>query len=278
MKSVITSSELYNIVTYDNLIIVDANSGANGKEHYNNQHIRNAIHIDLNTELAEIKGNAANGGRHPLPPIEHFSQTLGRKGITKESHIVVYDNNKSANAAARFWWMMRAVGHEKIQVLDATIDEIESAGIPVTNQVTIIEPTEPYPINQWRLPIIDMDTAGKFASESGYCLIDVRDSYRYKGESEPIDLIAGHIPGAINIPFSENLDNTGHFLSSEVLHKKYQSLFQEFSEDKIAIHCGSGVTACHTILAMDYAGLPIPNLYVGSWSEWSRNDKPIGKS
>lgn len=108
-------------------------------------------------------------------------------------------------------------------------------------------------------------------------MIDVRDAYRYKGESEPIDLAAGHIPGAINIPFSENLDENGNFLSHEILKEKYKQLLENKPEHLI-IHCGSGVTACHTILALDYAGFPIPDLYVGSWSEWSRREgKEIAK-
>ena len=108
-------------------------------------------------------------------------------------------------------------------------------------------------------------------------VIDVRDAYRYKGESEPIDLVAGHIPGAINIPFSENLDENGSFLKPEILKEKYSKLFENKPENLI-IHCGSGVTACHTILALEYAGFQTPSLYVGSWSEWSRREgKEIAK-
>ena len=106
-------------------------------------------------------------------------------------------------------------------------------------------------------------------------IIDVRDAARYRGEKEPIDLIAGHIPGAINVPFTENLDEKGFFLPKEILKSKYEKIIENLISEKIIVHCGSGVTACHTILAMVYAGFEIPKLYVGSWSEWSRNGKEI---
>lgn len=129
----------------------------------------------------------------------------------------------------------------------------------------------------WLLPVSSLEDVENELTNESSSVIDVRDSYRYKGESEPIDLVAGHIPGAINIPFSENLDENGNFLKPEILKEKYQKLLENKPE-KLIIHCGSGVTACHTILALAYAGFEIPNLYVGSWSEWSRREgKEIAK-
>jgi thiosulfate/3-mercaptopyruvate sulfurtransferase len=125
--------------------------------------------------------------------------------------------------------------------------------------------------DNWLLPTSTLEIVENELTNLSSAVIDVRDAYRYKGESEPIDLVAGHIPGAINIPFSENLDENGNFLSPEILKEKYSKLLQDKPQNLI-IHCGSGVTACHTILALDYAGFPIPNLYVGSWSEWSRRE------
>jgi thiosulfate/3-mercaptopyruvate sulfurtransferase len=112
-------------------------------------------------------------------------------------------------------------------------------------------------------------------ANSDYLVIDVREAFRYKGESEPIDTIAGHIPGAVNIPYTGNLNAGGNFLSPHELKKKYQQAMEGRKAQDVIVHCGSGVTACHTLLAMDQAGLEIPQLYVGSWSEWSRNDRPV---
>ena len=116
------------------------------------------------------------------------------------------------------------------------------------------------------------------AWEKDHLIIDVRSEERYRGELEPIDLVAGHIPGAVNVPLTENMDSDGNFLSPEELREKYLPILEEIPNEQIIVHCGSGVSACHTLLALDHAGLGIPKLYVGSWSEWSRNDKPIGKT
>jgi len=129
--------------------------------------------------------------------------------------------------------------------------------------------------DHWQLPTADINEVEANAQHEDYLVIDVRENYRYRGESEPIDLIAGHIPGAVNIPFVTNLDAEGLFLSPQTLKSKYETALDNRKADHVIVHCGSGVTACHTLLAMDYAGLEIPKLYVGSWSEWSRNNKPI---
>jgi thiosulfate/3-mercaptopyruvate sulfurtransferase len=121
-----------------------------------------------------------------------------------------------------------------------------------------------------------MDEVESIAQDKNYLLIDVRSPERYQGEHEPIDLIAGHIPGAVNMPLTDNMDESGKFLTPEQIRDRYLPLFEELQNDHIIVHCGSGVSACHTLLALDHAGLGIPRLYVGSWSEWSRNDKPIG--
>jgi len=126
--------------------------------------------------------------------------------------------------------------------------------------------------------LANIDEVEKASNSQDYLIIDVRESARYNGEYEPIDLISGHIPNAINIPFSTNLDENGLFLSPEILREKYKNIIDNKKSNEIIVHCGSGVTACHTLLAMAYAGFEIPKLYVGSWSEWSRNGKPIAVS
>jgi thiosulfate/3-mercaptopyruvate sulfurtransferase len=191
---------------------------------------------------------------------------------------VVYDDKNGSNAAARFWWMLKSVGHKKVQVLDGGFHAAIKAGFPTSSKTEIPLKTEPYKIENWLLPLADIHEIDKVAQDTNFLVVDVRDEQRYNGEKEPIDLIAGHIPGAINIPFTTNLDSDGFFLSPEELKNNYSKEFGDRAAENIIVHCGSGVTACHTLLALAYAGLEIPKLYVGSWSEWSRNDRPIATS
>lgn len=274
----INAEELTALLSDPNLVLVDARNSANPKNTYEKGHLKGALFVDPNLDLADIKENLADGGRHPLPHVEDFCKTLGKLGITPQSMVVVYDDQQGANAAARFWWMLRAVGHDKIQVLEGGFQAGLAAGIPVSTHWEQGNPVGSYPADHWTLGIASMDEVEEVEWDKDHLIIDVRSPERYRGETEPIDLIAGHIPGAVNVPFTENLDENGNFLSPEKLRDSYEGLLGELPNDHIIVHCGSGVTACHTLLALDHAGLGIPKLYVGSWSEWSRNDKPIGKS
>jgi len=276
MSPIISPSELKKLAT-DNLIILDARTGKDVVQNYLEKHIKGALFIDLDKDLAEIGENAAFGGRHPLPSIEKFAETLSDLGISENSEIVVYDDKNASNAAARAWWMLKSFGFEKVQVVDGGMQAAEKEGIEFSSGEERVEKTPLIKKNDWFLPVSKLEEVENELKNASATVIDVRDAYRYRGESEPIDLVAGHIPGAINIPFSENLDENGFFLSPEVLKEKYKRLLENKPENLI-IHCGSGVTACHTILALDYAGFTIPNLYVGSWSEWSRREgKEIAK-
>ncbi|HLW50232.1 MAG TPA: sulfurtransferase, partial [Sphingobacteriaceae bacterium] len=219
------------------------------------------------------------GGRHPLPEAGNFAKTLTELGISKDSHVIIYDDKNGSNAAARFWWMLKAVGHEKVQVLNGGLHEVRKQGFPLSSGAeSVRKAAEPYRADKWGWPIATMDEVEKAAQDNDYMVVDVRDKDRYDGVTEPIDLIAGHIPGAINIPFTENLDERGLFLSPGQLKDKYQIKFDDRKPENLIIHCGSGVTACHTILALAHAGMELPKLYVGSWSEWSRNNKKIAKT
>ncbi len=272
---IIQASALLKLRKSENLVLIDATNGANARENYTDKHLEGALFVDLNTQLAKIEDDLSIGGRHPLPKIEAFAKTLGQLGISPESHVVIYDSNNGANSAARFWWMLKAIGHEKVQVLNGGMQEAEKAGFPLSNEVEKTEEILPYKIKGWRLSIASLDEVEKTVESEGHMVIDVRDSTRYLGENEPIDLIAGHIPGAINVPFKGNLDQDGLFLSPKLLKEKYETVFENTDTNNIIVHCGSGVTACHSLLAITYAGIKTPKLYVGSWSEWSRNNKPI---
>ncbi|WP_027421355.1 sulfurtransferase [Crocinitomix catalasitica] len=277
MNPIIHTNELKSLFTKENLVLIDARSGKDAMNNYAEKHIKKAIYIDLNKDLSALKDDAANGGRHPLPSVDDFIKTLSHLGITNASHVVVYDDKSGANAAARFWWMLKSLGHQKVQVIDGGIQAAESAEIMMESRIARPNTKEEYQATDWNLPLIDINAVEVFAKDNQHIVIDVRESGRYNGEFEPIDLIAGHIPGSINLPFEDLLTENGLFKSKEVLREKFDLVFGTTPSKNIAVHCGSGVTACHLILAMDYAGLEIPKLYVGSWSEWSRNNKPIAK-
>ncbi len=277
MIPIIQAHELAQFRHNPGFVLVDARTGSDVKERYKISHLEGAIFIDLEEQMADKKPNPAEGGRHPLPDVSKFCKLLGQLGIDPDSHVVVYDDKNGANAAARFWWMLSAVGHQKVQVLDGGIQAALAAGFPTSSQEFRPVSKPAYPSKKWQLPLVDIEQVEKVAQDSSHLVIDVRDEERYRGEKEPIDLIAGHIPGAINVPFTVNLNNKGLYLSPEELKTKYLQILGNRNPDKVIVHCGSGVTACHTLLAMKYAGIEDASLYVGSWSEWSRTDRPIAK-
>lgn len=273
ISPIIQPAELLALANDPNLVLIDASAGS--KARYDENHLAGALYIDLNTDLADIKADYADGGRHPLPTTDQFAAVLGKFGISPSSHVVIYDDKNGANAAARFWWMLKAIGHPKVQVLNGGFNAAIEAGFATSHQKETAKETGRYPAGNWNLTQADLSEAEEASRNGKQLIIDVRDANRYAGLTEPIDLIAGHIPGATNIPFTENLDSRGFFLEPAALKAKYEKAIAGFGPTQTIVHCGSGVTACHTLLAMAYAGLPIPKLYVGSWSEWSRNDKAM---
>lgn len=272
LSPIIEVDELMQISENQNLRIFDVRTGSNAKENYIKKHFEYSVFVDLNSDLAEID-DPKNGGRHPLPKFEDFVKKLGTLGIDKNSHVVIYDDKNGANAAARFWWMLRAVGHKNVQVLNGGLQVAQNQNYPLSS-VEEYYPETKYisDYQDWQLPQVWIDDVKKASQDSDSMIVDVRESQRFDGIMEPIDLVAGHIPNAQNFPFIDNLDEKGLFKSPEVLRNLYSELFDNYEKSKIIFHCGSGVTACHSLLALDYAGFDIPNLYVGSWSEWSRNE------
>jgi thiosulfate/3-mercaptopyruvate sulfurtransferase len=256
------------------VVLIDARTGPDARQRYQELHLAGARYVDLGRDLAgEVR--ADGGGRHPLPTAGDFAQLLGQLGIGADTPVVVYDNQGGANAAARFWWMLRAMGHVKVQVLDGGWPAALVAGLPTAAGPEPAAAGVPYATQGWTLPLAGADDVQKAAHSEDGLVIDVREPRRYRGEIEPLDLVAGHIPGAVNVPFADNLDAHGGFLAPAALRRKYQPLFEHRNPAEVIVHCGSGVTACHTLLALAYAGLPLPRLYVGSWSEWSRSARPV---
>ena len=271
LAPIIQPTELINLDSND-FVLIDASAGS--KTRYIENHLDGALYIDLNTDLTNIQ-DFTIGGRHPLPTLERFSNVLKQFGIDKTSHVIIYDDKNSSNAAARFWWMLKAIGHEKVQVLNGGFNAAIKAGFPTSSKVEEPKIANDYQITNWVLPLADINEVEIASKTKNQTIVDVRDANRFVGLTEPIDLIAGHIPNAINIPFTENLDENGLFLAPSILKEKYTKALVDLKSENIIVHCGSGVTACHMLLAMDYAELEIPKLYVGSWSEWSRNNKEM---
>ena len=244
---------------------------------YASGHLPGAFHADLNRHLStasEPDHDPALGGRHPLPPVARFAAQLGAWGIGPDTEVVVYDASGGGNAAARLWWMLRALGHDRILVLDGGLQAALEAGLTLTVEYPAVNPLRPYPADRWRLPLSCMDTVEAVRRDATRKVLDVRAAERWRGDSETLDPVAGHIPGSLNLAWTDNLRSDGHFKSPRELHAQYELLLAGTPPDRLTVHCGSGVTACHTLLALEVAGLRGAALYVGSWSEWCRSDRP----
>ncbi|MHA6696658.1 sulfurtransferase [Chryseobacterium sp. A301] len=273
--TLISAKELKDRLSDPSLVLWDARTGAGAKEEYLTSHLSGALFVDLNTDLSAVTQDPTKGGRHPLPQISVFLETVSQLGIGRDSFVVIYDTSFGANAAARAWWMLKAIGLDEVYVLDGGFAAGASKGIPLGSGPQQAKPAERIAATVWGLPVVSLLEVKKAIDQKERVVIDVREESRFQGDFEPIDLVAGHIPGALNVPFSENLDEHGLFLDKEILRSKYESILEKEESHSPIVHCGSGVTACHTILAMSYAGLEVPTLYVGSWSEWSRSSEPL---
>jgi thiosulfate/3-mercaptopyruvate sulfurtransferase len=236
-----------------------------GRRNYAESHIPGAYFAHLDEDLS---GPVISGktGRHPLPDIDAFVKVLSSWGIEKGTQVVVYDD-KGGAIAARLWWMLHWLGHESVAVLNGGWQYWLAQNYPVDNNIPekksgIFEPAlnDKMTVNTAEVNMLKEDPIFK--------LIDSRTAPRYRGEEEPIDPVAGHIPGAINLPFPENLDEDMTLKSPEWLWDRFEEATGGKPGDLVVFYCGSGVTACHNILAFNYAGFSMPKLYPGSWSEW----------
>ena len=242
--------------------------GPPGIDSYRAGHLPGAVYVDLDAALA---GPPGPGGRHPLPEAADFAAAMRIAGVGNRGSVVVYDDGDST-IAARAWWLLRYFGYDRVRVLDGGFRAWESAGQPVSSQDVTAVPGD-FAAKPGRLLVLDADGAADVA-RSGI-LLDARAPARYRGETEPVDAVAGHIPGALSAPTAENVTSVGFFRPAAELQARFASLGIEGSADTVGVYCGSGVTAAHEVLALELIGVHAA-LYVGSWSNWiADRDRPV---
>ncbi|MCK9621381.1 MAG: sulfurtransferase [Methylobacter sp.] len=269
--TLVSTDTLNQQLNNSNWIIVDcrfslADTEAGAKA-YRHGHIPNARYAHLDKDLSSAITDFT--GRHPLPNFSLLAKKLGDWGITNISQVVAYDDAGGA-FAGRLWWLLKCMGHDKVAVLNGGIKQWQKQGLPVTTTLPTVKPTtfRAYLDESAWLNAVQVQNS---LAQKAICLIDARTPERYRGEQEPIDPVAGHIPGALNRAFQLNLNSNGLFLSAEQLREQFKQLIGTTAPEQVVHYCGSGVTACHNLLAMEYAGLTGSKLYAGSWSEWIRN-------
>jgi thiosulfate/3-mercaptopyruvate sulfurtransferase len=233
--------------------------GPPGIDSYRAGHLPGAMFLDLDSQLA---GPPGEGGRHPLPATADAQAALRSAGVRHGADVVVYDDG-DATIAARLWWMLRYYGHERVRVLDGGFRAWAAAGLPVSTQDEVAEPGD-ITAKPGQLPTLDAAGAAELARAG--LLLDARAPARYRGETEPVDRVAGHIPGALSAPTAANVTSDGFFQPAAELLARFESLGVDGAAP-VGVYCGSGVTAAHEVLALALAGVPAA-LYVGSWSGW----------
>jgi thiosulfate/3-mercaptopyruvate sulfurtransferase len=275
LTTLISAADLAPHTSDSNWLIVDCRFDLakpdSGEQAYREGHIPGAVYAHLDRDLSSPI--TKESGRHPLPDPERFAQRLGEWGISRDTQVIAYDADTGAHAA-RFWWLLRWMGHEAVAVLDGGLRAWRQAGLPFTTELSKRTPTQ-FDARPNRSAWL---TAGEVAEKvrAGWRLLDARAPERFAGKVEPLDVIAGHIPGAINHPLGTNLGSDGRFLSAEELRARYASSQAGVEDDRTIAMCGSGVTACHLLLAMEIAGKRGARLYAGSWSEWIRDrSRPV---
>lgn len=239
---------------------------------YADGHVPNAIYAHLDRDLSSPV--TSTSGRHPLPVVEAFIATLSGWGVDENVQVVAYDQSNGAHAS-RLWWLLRWVGHNRVAVLNGGFAAWQQAGLPVSKQPGVRQPRQltPSRIQSGVVATAELEkllAAGQLATGER-TLIDARSADRFAGQNETIDPVAGHVPGAHNHPFANNLDAQGRFLPPQTLRARWLETLRGQAPAKVITMCGSGVTACHNLLALEAAGLPGAQLYAGSWSEWIRD-------
>ena len=243
-----------------------------GEAEYARAHLPGASYLHLDRDLSGPMN--ATSGRHPLPGPERFAARLAALGVGPDSQVVAYDQGNSAYGA-RLWWLARWIGLRNVAVLDGGIAAWRAAGLPLETEVRSPRPralTVSLARNAW----VSSKSVDELRVRPGNLLVDARGAERFAGRNETLDPVAGHVPGARNRPFLDNLAADGRFLPAEMLRQRFGTLLGSVAPSSLIAMCGSGVTACHNLLALEHAGLPGARLYAGSWSEWIRDpNRPV---
>lgn len=273
MENIVSQSWLLGQLGDANIVIADCRFALgqpeSGRNHYEQDHITGAVYVDLEKDLSGAK--MAHGGRHPLPDLGAFSILVGSLGIDSTKTVVAYDDQGGA-MASRLWWMLKFLGHSEVYVLDQGYTVWKAAGFPITDEAPAIYPRTFSPKVQ-RTMLASMDEVKDKLGRPGVVLVDSREERRYLGLEEPIDPVAGHIPGARNYFWKGVLGADGAWLPAAKQEQHFASLRDA---DEIIVYCGSGVTACPNVLGLSEAGFDNVKLYSGSWSDWiSWSENPI---
>lgn len=285
-KQLLSAQELQHLLHEPNTILFDVRHDLMnhqlGRQQYMQGHIPGAYFLD--TEVDLTGAITPQSGRHPLPDFTQFRALMLRYGVDQASHVVVYDASQGA-MAARMWWLLQWAGFERVSILDGGWQAWLAAHGVIDTHLAL--PRVSRDMNtefsvgvspQQSIMQADQIVAQLKASTSDYVLLDARAAERYRGEKEPIDPVAGHIPTALNRPVSENLQENGCFKPAAQLHTEFKQLLGDVNPESVVHYCGSGVAACHNLFAMNLAGLRGSALYPGSWSEWMTNpDRPRGR-
>lgn len=246
-----------------------------GRSAYQESHLPGAVHADLNRDLSDL--TRAGEGRHPLPDSAAFVRKLGEWGIAPHHQVVAYDAGDGSMAAARLWWMLKLLGHGRVAVLDGGLAAWRAQGLPETASMNSPAAGPAYPADFDASRIVSAEEVRSRLGQASGWLLDARAGERFRGEAEPIDPVAGHVPGAVNRPVADNLSG-GRFKPSWQLREEIVPLLPGGKADEVVVMCGSGVTACHLLLALEYAGLHGARVYAGSWSGWiSDPSRPVAR-
>ncbi len=267
--TLISDSELNLHINDRNWAVIDCRFSLDdterGQRDYLEAHIPGAVYAHLDRDLSGTKVPGKTG-RHPLPEVPSFAATLSAWGIDSDTQVVAYDDS-TGPMAARLWWMLNWMGHGNVALLDGGWRSWQGSRLPLRSgaEYRTVKHFEAHEIQD---AYVTAEQVQRYAGDSRYLILDARSGPRFRGEVEPIDPVAGHIPGAVSVPYEENLTPEGKFLSPEILRRRFEGLMKFVPPENVICYCGSGVTAAHNIVAIAHGGLGMARLYAGSWSEW----------